>query len=82
MGKPMEVYFGGNTGTCEALAQRQASDAAQYGDYAELNSLDAAMQFIPLGQPVVVVRASYEDKAQDNVAKDPRNCDPELDSFC
>ncbi|GLA67410.1 hypothetical protein AtubIFM54640_010728 [Aspergillus tubingensis] len=67
-GKPMNLYYGSNTGTCEALARRLASDAVQYGYSAEVKELDIAMQNLPRERPVVIITASYEGKPPDNAS--------------
>ncbi|KAJ5124323.1 uncharacterized protein N7515_008148 [Penicillium bovifimosum] len=66
--KPMHVFYGSNTGTCEAFARRLADDAAGYGYAAQTHSLDSAMQNIPKDGPVVFISASYEGKPPDNAA--------------
>ena len=66
-GKPLSIFYGSNTGTCEALAQRLASDAASHGFSAStVEPLDAANQKVPTDQPVVVITASYEGEPPDN----------------
>jgi cytochrome P450/NADPH-cytochrome P450 reductase len=66
-GKPMSIFYGSNTGTCEYLAQRLASDAPAHGFYAStVESLDAARQNLPTDQPVVIITASYEGQPPDN----------------
>lgn len=68
-GKPMAIYYGSNTGTCEALANRLASDAANHGFRADVvDTLDAAKENLPTDKPVVVVTASYEGQPADNAA--------------
>jgi cytochrome P450/NADPH-cytochrome P450 reductase len=68
-GKPMAIYYGSNTGTCEALANRLASDAANHGFRADVvDTLDAARENVPTDQPVVIVTASYEGQPADNAA--------------
>jgi len=68
-GKPMSIYYGSNSGTCESLAQRLASDASAHGFAATVvDPLDAANQKLPTDQPVVVVTASYEGEPPDNAA--------------
>ncbi|KAK3352503.1 putative bifunctional P-450:NADPH-P450 reductase [Lasiosphaeria hispida] len=66
-GKPMSIYYGSNTGTCEALAQRLALDATAHG-YAVtvLDTLDAAADKLPKDRPVVILTASYEGQPPDN----------------
>lgn len=68
-GKPMSIFYGSNSGTCEALARRLASDAPSHGFNATfVDSLDAANQNVPTDRPVVVVTASYEGEPPDNAA--------------
>jgi cytochrome P450/NADPH-cytochrome P450 reductase len=68
-GKPMVIYYGSNTGTCEALANRLASDAANHGFRADVvDTLDAARENLPTDKPVVIVTASYEGQPADNAA--------------
>jgi cytochrome P450/NADPH-cytochrome P450 reductase len=66
--KPMHIFYGSNTGTCEAFARRLADDAIGYGYSAEPTSLDSARQNIPKNDPVVFITASYEGQPPDNAA--------------
>lgn len=69
-GKPLSIYYGSNTGTCEALAQRLAADASLHGYSATaVNPLDAAKENLPRDQPVVIITASYEGQPPDNAAE-------------
>ena len=68
-GKPMSIYYGSNSGTCEALASRLASDAANHGFTADIvDTLDTAKDKLPTDRPVVIVTASYEGQPPDNAA--------------
>lgn len=68
-GIPFSVYYGSNTGTCEALARRLASDAAAHGfRVATVDSLDSAKENLPKDHPVAIVTASYEGQPADNAA--------------
>lgn len=68
-GKPMSIFYGSNSGTCESLARRLAADASQHGfDATLVESLDVAHQNLPTDQPVVIVTASYEGEPPDNAA--------------
>jgi cytochrome P450/NADPH-cytochrome P450 reductase len=68
-GKPMAIYYGSNSGTCEALANRLASDAAGHGFSATtVGPLDQAKQNLPEDRPVVIVTASYEGQPPSNAA--------------
>jgi cytochrome P450/NADPH-cytochrome P450 reductase len=66
--KPMYVFYGSNTGTCEAFARRLADDATGYGYAAKIGSLDSTMQNLPKDGPVVFISASYEGQPPDNAA--------------
>jgi cytochrome P450/NADPH-cytochrome P450 reductase len=66
--KPMHVFYGSNTGTCEAFARRLADDATGYGYAAKIASLDSTMQNLPKDGPVVFISASYEGQPPDNAA--------------
>lgn len=66
-GKPMSIYYGSNTGTCEAFAQRLAADASMYGYEATVVDVaDAAEAKLATGGPVVIITASYEGQPPDN----------------
>ncbi|KAF2866675.1 cytochrome P450 [Massariosphaeria phaeospora] len=68
-GKPIVVLYGSNTGTCEALANRIASDAGDHGFKAELvDILDSAKENLPTDKPIVIVTASYEGQPTDNAS--------------
>lgn len=67
-GKPITVLYGSNSGTCEAMAHRIASDAPQHGFNATtIDCMDiAANGNLPKNQPVIIVTASYEGEPPDN----------------
>ncbi|KAF4472142.1 hypothetical protein FALBO_950 [Fusarium albosuccineum] len=66
-GVPMTVLYGSNSGTCESLAQRVASDAAEHGFHVtKIDCLDTANGNLPTDQPVVIVTTSYEGQPPDN----------------
>lgn len=68
-GKPMAIYYGSNTGTCEALANRLASNAGAHGFSAEIvDVLDSVKENLPKDKPVAIVAASYEGQPADNAA--------------
>ncbi|KAB8203514.1 cytochrome P450 [Aspergillus parasiticus] len=66
--KPMHIFFGSNTGTCEALARRLAKDSMGYGFAAKVESLNSTMENIPRDNPVIFIAASYEGQPPDNAA--------------
>lgn len=65
-GKPLAIYYGSNSGTCEAMAQRLAADAPLHGFDASTDALDAANGNVPKDRPVVVITASYEGQPPSN----------------
>ena len=66
-GVPLTILYGSNSGTCEALAQRIATDAASHGFTAtKIDCLDSANDNLPTDQPVLIVTASYEGQPPDN----------------
>lgn len=69
-GPPMSIFYGSNTGTCEALAYRLASDAAQRGfSPRAVADLNKATKSLPKGEPVVIIAASYDGLPSDNASE-------------
>ena len=66
---PMKILYGSNTGTCEALAQRLASSAPEYGFEAAVSSLDDGVSALEKDVPVVIFTASYEGLPPDNAGQ-------------
>lgn len=67
--KPMSIFFGSNTGTCESLAQRLATNAASHGFAATVvEPMDTATEKLPTDRPVVIFTASFEGQPPDNAA--------------
>lgn len=52
--KPMQIFFGSNTGTCEAVATALAASAQRKGFKAEPVSMDDGVALFDKSQPVVV----------------------------
>ncbi|PHH62243.1 hypothetical protein CDD81_7303 [Ophiocordyceps australis] len=68
-GKPLAIFYGSNSGTCEAFAQRVAANASRHGFKATtVAPLDDANQKMPKDRPVVIVTASYEGQPPSNAA--------------
>jgi len=68
-GKPMSIFYGSNTGTCEALAQRLASDAPTHGfEVNVVEALDTINEKVPTDQPITIITASYEGAPPDNAS--------------
>jgi cytochrome P450 / NADPH-cytochrome P450 reductase len=66
VGKPMSIFYGSNSGTCEGLAQSLAGAANAHGYQATAKPLDMAADNFPKEQPVVIISASYEGQPPDN----------------
>ena len=64
--KLMSIYFGGNMGTCESLAQTVAQSSATHGFKAVVKPLDEATNSLPKDHPVIIITASYEGEPPDN----------------
>ncbi|KAJ7181531.1 fatty acid hydroxylase [Mycena crocata] len=67
--QPLYVFYGSNTGTSEAFAQRIVSAAASYGFRASIGTLDSALGKVPTDGPVVIITASFEGEPADNAAQ-------------
>ena len=65
----MSIFFGGNMGTCESLAQTTAQSAVRYGFTATVKPLDDATDNLPRDQPVLIITASYEGEPPDNAGR-------------
>jgi cytochrome P450/NADPH-cytochrome P450 reductase len=66
-GFPLTVVYGSNSGTCESLAQRVATDATSHGfNVTKIDCLDSVNGALPTDQPVIIITASYEGQPPDN----------------
>lgn len=66
-GAPLKILFGSNTGTCQALAQRLASEvASMYGFNPEVLDMDAAAGRLHKDCPTIVITASFEGEPPEN----------------
>lgn len=66
VGEKMNIYYGTNSGTCEFMARRLASDASVRGFVASVEPLDIAKGALPKGVPVIIVSSSYEGQPPQN----------------
>jgi cytochrome P450/NADPH-cytochrome P450 reductase len=67
---PFHIYYGSNSGTCESLAQRLASNAISRGFRTPtVASLDSAKENVSTGCPVIIITSSYEGQPPDNAAQ-------------
>lgn len=65
--RPMKVFYGSNTGTCQALAYSLVSNSHGYA--VDVQPLDDGIGRIPDDMPVVLISASFEGEPPDNAAK-------------
>jgi cytochrome P450/NADPH-cytochrome P450 reductase len=63
------IAYGSNTGTCQAFAQRLASDAITHGFEPEVKEMDAIVDNMPKQCPIVFITSSYEGQAPENAAR-------------
>ena len=64
----MTILYGSNTGTCQALASKLASEASSYGIKAAVHPMDNLTGRIPTKSPTVIITASYEGEPPDNAS--------------
>ncbi|KAF7538586.1 hypothetical protein G7054_g2820 [Neopestalotiopsis clavispora] len=68
--RPITILYGSNSGTCESMAQRLATDAPAHGyRVTRLDSLDSGTEKLARDQPTIIFTASYEGQPPDNAAK-------------
>jgi cytochrome P450 / NADPH-cytochrome P450 reductase len=68
--RPITILYGSNSGTCESMAQRLATDAHAHGyRVTRLDSLDSGTEKLARDQPTIIFTASYEGQPPDNAAK-------------
>lgn len=68
--RPMRIYYGSDSGTCETMARRLASNAARHGyQPSAVGPLDSATDSLATDQPVVIITASYEGEPPSNATK-------------
>lgn len=67
--KKMTILYGSNTGTCQAFAQKLASDAYSRGFDARVADMDSGTNGLPSNEPVVIITSSYEGLPPDNAAQ-------------
>ena len=63
------IAYGSNTGTCQAFAQRLASDAIAHGFEPEVKEMDAIVNNMPKQCPIIFITSSYEGQPPDNAAR-------------
>lgn len=66
----LHVFYGSNSGTCQALAQKLASSASvKLGLSTTIRDLDSAVHNLSPHQPVIIITSSYEGQPPDNAAR-------------
>lgn len=66
----LQILFGSNSGTCQALASKLASTAAvKLGITAAVRDLDSGTDNLSTKAPVVIITSSYEGQPPDNAAR-------------
>lgn len=69
-GKPMSIYYGSNSGTCQSMAERLAANVFSHGFSARtVDGLDDITDNLPKNEPVVIITASYEGQPPDNASR-------------
>jgi cytochrome P450 / NADPH-cytochrome P450 reductase len=64
--KKATIFFGGNTGTCEAMAHSLQTQANEHGIELDIKNLDAATEGLSKEQPAVIITATYEGLPPEN----------------
>ncbi|SPJ78607.1 probable bifunctional P-450:NADPH-P450 reductase [Fusarium torulosum] len=68
--KPISIFYGSNTGTCEALAQKLSADCASFGFMpSKPLPLDSATKNLSKEGPNILFAASYDGRPSDNAAE-------------
>lgn len=68
--KPISIFYGSNTGTCEALAERLSADCATFGFMpSKPLPLDDATKNLSKDGPNIILAASYDGKPSDNATE-------------
>ena len=64
--KQVAVFYGGETGTCESLAQALSEKGGNYNLQMDIQNLDSATENLPTDCPIVIITSSYEGKPPAN----------------
>ncbi|KAK2670434.1 Cytochrome P450 [Fusarium oxysporum f. sp. vasinfectum] len=68
--KPISIFYGSNTGTCGALAQRLSAECASFGFMPPKPlPLDSATKNLSKDGPNILFAASYDGRPSDNAAE-------------
>ncbi len=67
---PMTILYGSNTGTCQAMAQNLAFEAALRGFTASIAEMNSAVKRLPWdNRPVIIITPSYDGQPADNAGQ-------------
>ena len=70
IGQKIKIFYGSNTGTCEALAHRLAAEAGARGlSPSNIDPVDAAKNTLAKEDIVILIMASYDGQPSDNAAE-------------
>ena len=67
--RPINVFFGGNMGTCESLTQTISNAASCRGFKAQVKRLDEATNNLKRDEPNLIITSSYDGQPPDNACK-------------
>ena len=62
----LTILYGSNTGTCQALASKLASESSSYGITPSVHPMDDLVNKLPTTSPTIIITASYEGEPPDN----------------
>ena len=65
----MAVFFSGNMGTCESLANTVSNAGSIHGYKVRVQPLDDAANNVPKDQPVLLIASSNEGQPSGNTSK-------------
>ena len=69
-GKPITIYYGSNTGTCEALAHHLASRSVEMGFAPrQIVAMNAARDALPRFEPTIFIAATYDGQPSDDAVE-------------
>lgn len=65
----ISVLYGGNSGTCQSLAEDFQSKAVSHGLKTIIGSLDSGTENLSTDGPILIITSSYEGQPPDNAKK-------------
>jgi cytochrome P450/NADPH-cytochrome P450 reductase len=67
--RPMQILYGSNAGTCQALAQKLSAQSTQLGYNTTVTDLDSVIGKLQKDIPAIIITCSYEGQPADNAAR-------------